>query len=988
MVCLCMVTFLVLLNGPFGTSQSVAPTFQISTKDLFNTESANFTELSSPKCKYKGRKYEQGSIVNTDQPCLKCTCNIGNLVCHLQVCPELPDPPPQGCVIVHKKNKCCAHLQCFYDIFGHINSKLFKIESRTGPARMENSEIMMVDESLSRGCTINGTIYAEGSAMDSSSICEYCYCFKGQQHCVSPRCSLVVPGCTAIYNKHTCCPVRYNCPYLHTELTENNITNITFETYIPSSLSSRIKDCHINGRLISLGEPVIGVARSSCETCFCINGQVRCDKVICPPIRTQISPNCGPVYTEGHCCPTSYNCTGNNKNDSNINIKIVSSPPSSTPIDYLSNSSSTLTHPKSPLLQHTTSSSVNVTEFALPSLYSPESRNGDDNPMNDFNITQKSGNVESDYDEAGLPPSLPNLKIIPFVAADAVVDNPIVTTATIIEPIKRIVHNVSDTDDSFSLDVINFSPPMETEGGFIPKESLHSGEYVHNKQPIINISTSKAELLIKTTTIQPEEANKNIALESDWCLSNGKKHKHGELLTDPSACNICVCFEGKIVCQENCPAVKIGCQRISDPKNNTCCGRIICNNYENNVTTERHIEQIKMSETTPQLNLFTLIKNPVIEHIILTESATDSSIKRTLSTTPKISTISKLITHKPTTTTVKRITTSLPFTENPSNIYTTNAVKFTTPLMYTKITTTEKSMEDEDYSFESMFSFLFSNENTKPPIASPTKETLFSSEDFSIEKRTDEDVDKTIQSADVKVPVNNSVITKNDVEKINGSSILEFNTRLPLKNSDDSNHIISQSKVENVNITNYHNDVVDNRITKFSVNKLQYELKPLAGLNKTTENKINIVKKNEGKPLLDVKYQSVADFKPSTGLKYPGFNSHLENKQNVELQKNSYKFSSTVKSLLDYKLKPDEKQFSDFKPSEFNPHTELKPLTVKPIKNKLNSNNNSATSLLRISGCNIYGKMYMIGKIITELSAACSECLCTDVGVQCSPLKC
>lgn len=75
---------------------------------------------------------------------------------------------------------------------------------------------------------------------------------------------------------------------------------------------STLTDCRINGRLISLGEPVIGVAQSSCETCFCINGQVRCDKVICPPIRAQISPNCGPVYSEGHCCPTSYNCTTNN----------------------------------------------------------------------------------------------------------------------------------------------------------------------------------------------------------------------------------------------------------------------------------------------------------------------------------------------------------------------------------------------------------------------------------------------------------------------------------------------------------------------------------------------------------------------------------------------------------------------------------------------------------------------------------------------------
>jgi len=71
-------------------------------------------EIASIGCNYKGRSYDPGSLVNTDQPCLKCTCVTGSLVCHLQVCPELPDPPPQGCVIVHKKNKCCAHLQCYY----------------------------------------------------------------------------------------------------------------------------------------------------------------------------------------------------------------------------------------------------------------------------------------------------------------------------------------------------------------------------------------------------------------------------------------------------------------------------------------------------------------------------------------------------------------------------------------------------------------------------------------------------------------------------------------------------------------------------------------------------------------------------------------------------------------------------------------------------------------------------------------------------------
>lgn len=44
--------------------------------------------------------------------------------------------------------------------------------------------------------------------------------------------------------------------------------------------------------------------------------------------------------------------------------------------------------------------------------------------------------------------------------------------------------------------------------------------------------------------------------------------------------------------------------------------------------------------------------------------------------------------------------------------------------------------------------------------------------------------------------------------------------------------------------------------------------------------------------------------------------------------------------------------------------------------------------LLKLAGCNIYGQMYAVGKIIVELSNACLECKCLpDIGVGCSP-KC
>ncbi|KOB71151.1 Uncharacterized protein OBRU01_14315, partial [Operophtera brumata] len=44
--------------------------------------------------------------------------------------------------------------------------------------------------------------------------------------------------------------------------------------------------------------------------------------------------------------------------------------------------------------------------------------------------------------------------------------------------------------------------------------------------------------------------------------------------------------------------------------------------------------------------------------------------------------------------------------------------------------------------------------------------------------------------------------------------------------------------------------------------------------------------------------------------------------------------------------------------------------------------------LLKLAGCNIYGKMYRVGRIIAELSTPCQECWCTEYGVQCKQLKC
>ena len=58
------------------------------------------------------------------------------------------------------------------------------------------------------------------------------------------------------------------------------------------------------------------------------------------------------------------------------------------------------------------------------------------------------------------------------------------------------------------------------------------------------------------------------------------------------------------------------------------------------------------------------------------------------------------------------------------------------------------------------------------------------------------------------------------------------------------------------------------------------------------------------------------------------------------------------------------------------------------IKTKTSENEIPVFNVLKLAGCNIYGRMYRVGKIITELSTACLECRCTEIGVQCKQLVC
>ncbi|KZS06181.1 Uncharacterized protein APZ42_030437 [Daphnia magna] len=171
-------------------------------------------------CLYDGKFYNETQAVHTKEPCLNCSCQTGALRCHLQVCPFLHDiyPPPAGCVLVERKNACCPKLHCPGAHSG--GNRLFRKDptGQVGAWKVREDLRKRLVKHLAKsgsdkqGCVDSGTLYADGSAMMTSSTCEYCFCLKGKQTCVKPRCAEPeLEGCTPRFRDLACCPTHYDC---------------------------------------------------------------------------------------------------------------------------------------------------------------------------------------------------------------------------------------------------------------------------------------------------------------------------------------------------------------------------------------------------------------------------------------------------------------------------------------------------------------------------------------------------------------------------------------------------------------------------------------------------------------------------------------------------------------------------------------------------------------------------------------------------------
>ncbi|XP_024082879.1 uncharacterized protein LOC106664958 isoform X2 [Cimex lectularius] len=655
-----------------------------------------------------GKEVKEGGAVETSDPCLECSCARGKLQCRLKVCPRLPRPPPESCILLQRPNTCCDKLLCPDGTKNNVKARSnleSKLSERTGVS----------------GCIFNGTLYAEGSAM-TSSLCEYCYCIKGKQHCVRPQCTLSVPGCSPEYAKHSCCPTKYNC---------SDASNMTTSTTVsPTSTPSYI-GCHVEGVKYPEGERLLKMEKN-CENCFCMQGRVRCEPVVCsmPPLS-----HCRPIISKGHCCPTSYNCSPEEETESSVTKEsqfetttfvteenfTTYFPESTTPFVTTTFDDTTMTEVGNDTELRSggyddqyvdadattteyflsTTSPSQITTMKLNSSASPTVRAIPAVLEAIINRTlERDGDYdEYDYNEPSLPPSLPNLKIIPFVAADAVV-----TGDEGSEPFEHDDGKLRTTQGPLFFEVpqnSKFSPPAETEGGFLPRDPMIDGPFYESKfeGPFVGSSNVQSEHTSETNLPLITEPPK--LFEEGRCKTKGTTYHHGEVVSEPKACELCVCYFGKVHCQ------KAKCSDKSQCHKDSCC------------QCDDGLEEPLKSEVTPPTYIPESLSNlPAIT--VADVIVTPDPFKDVIRT-------------EPAPDLVHIMKDMIPHFEKPT------AVNFSTPrpnaTSTTEATTTEKS-KDYDYdniSFSSVLELLFngSPEGSKAETTTqkPSTNSVYDSQD-------------------------------------------------------------------------------------------------------------------------------------------------------------------------------------------------------------------------------------------------------------------
>lgn len=236
--------------------------------------------------------------------------------------------------------------------------------------------------------------------------------------------------------------------------------------------------------------------------------------------------------------------------------------------------------------------------------------------------------------------------------------------------------------------------------------------------------------------------------------------------------------------------------------------------------------------------------------------------------------------------------------------------------------------------------------------------------------------------------------------------------RLPYRPEEDPNRLISKNKYNlgqegliqqeissNYNLKeadqtlNHISETIPQRIGSLvidhSIKKQENDTLPCINATKSTSVKSNVSKIDDINISTDDKVGEIfvkvndSKFYSTTSSSSESFDLDFEDPNDQSSKDTKTKeVSTTSRSTTIVNQKPEEENKSSKASEKMEDSTES---VTKIIENEIPM---SVTSLLKLAGCNIYGRMYRVGRIITELSGPCLECRCTEIGVQCKQLKC
>ncbi|KAL6258068.1 hypothetical protein P5V15_009985, partial [Pogonomyrmex californicus] len=537
-----------------------------------------------------------------------------------------------------------------------------------------------------------------------------------------------------------------------------------------------------------------------------------------------------------------------------------------------------------------------------------------------LNITHREKGEDYDYDYSErllLPPSLPNVRIIPFVAADALVKDKDVSSSETGYSSGSVVvpSELRPTAASGFYDIATqenrFSPPVETEGGFVPREPPYFD--VPYRSTDLNFEIGTGVTVIPQITNPHRKNNGNV------------EYHHGEILPRAALCIICMCYYGEVVCSsEKCPPLKIGCRRINSEEK--CCGKIVCVQTDESPT----VVLDRADATAPSQRQPTVSPDP-FRDVIKTEPAPDLP-----------SLIEDMIPYL-----VERgITTPRPTT----------------------------SMMGNQLQHSPNFDFMEQVPLIQPPF-DYGEETI----DSSFLSRVNYGASHDVSSTDTvsltydpknQIPLDGASSSENleGVFNYDGATLTELNGTIDSSKYDfyPTGQKFAKGNVsESDDLDGNSTGEEDNRTTRYD-----------------NRNQSDNFSSEDGKTTEEVA-EDVTIFSLDNVLKLL-FSSNTSSSNKLTETTRTPNVSSSVDGVRE-----DQETLvfavSSTSTERLTEETETVETSSKVLDNEIPM---SVGTLLKLAGCNIYGRMYRVGRIITELSSPCEECRCTEIGVRCKQLEC